>query len=698
MSSVATVAEISICPVNQTSLTSRHGVNFLVGFGFKDVSIHTRIVDLTRSEADLWADLAQDARQRVKRARQAGYTVEEVSWSEAAEEYYRVHLETYSRTGHPPFPRLFHEGFIALAQDGHAKLSVGRAPDGRMVAFHNSAIMGTSYRYWTGCCEDAHLDSGINYLLIWQALLRAKSAGGRMYEIGEVFPGVSDSKLRGLTIFKSKFGGEVRRVFRGQMALAQQATASPTKPSFRSLFRTWCTATADLLKPVIGGNAVNVAKRGARLSLQSTRRALGSCRDLGARLNRMRHPPIPFLKPAWEEEERRIGCGETAIDESAAAIQFVDAFRRITRVGSACAVVPTGSGRTALDLALRVLKKQDASREKVILPSYCCRGILEPVVRNGLTPVFVDIDQDLLTSRTHFASLLANDVLACLLVHLTGKRLPVEEMIPGAAALGIATIEDHCQFMGGIPSPEQSGAAFYIFSFGLGKNAMASAGGALVAARFQEQVLAEAALLQKEPTEFARRRFARCWSRFFGSPAAPVSIEPTDRSQFGFVSMNPVDAAILKIQFGKLAAIIQKRRENAALLSTQAAASPQLYASPTPENHTYTKFGLRVRTAAVLAAFWEFSKKRGIELEPLYVPLHLQPCGSRFRQGPLPVTEEIHARVVSVPVRPNLDPAEVDRISRALADFGRHYLRTSGPADVRPSSAGSPSSDELCSR
>ncbi len=162
--------------------------------------------------------------------------------------------------------------------------------------------------------------------------------------------------------------------------------------------------------------------------------------------------------------------------------------------------------------------------------------------------------------------------------------------------------------------------------------------------------------------------------------------------------MNPVDAAILKIQFGKLAAIIQKRRENAALLSTQAAASPQLYASPTPENHTYTKFGLRVRTAAVLAAFWEFSKKRGIELEPLYVPLHLQPCGSRFRQGPLPVTEEIHARVVSVPVRPNLDPAEVDRISRALADFGRHYLRTSGPADVRPSSAGSPSSDELCSR
>lgn len=218
----------SLPPLAQSNLHNVRGVNPLVMAGWQDVSRHTRITCLSRSESELWSDLAYDARRSVKLAQAAGYTVEKADWREMLDEYYRVHVETYSRTGVPPHPRAYFEGIATqIAGRGQATLWMGRDPGGRPVAFHNCARFRDGSLYWTGCCETDHLRSGVSYLLFWRALVGAREDGCRWYEIGEAFPGVQEGKLKGLTVFKAKFGGELYRFYRGEIRLFD-----PPPPAF----------------------------------------------------------------------------------------------------------------------------------------------------------------------------------------------------------------------------------------------------------------------------------------------------------------------------------------------------------------------------------------------------------------------------------------------------------------------------------
>jgi len=214
------VLSCALPPLAPNNLHNPRGVNPLVTVGWRDVSTHTRIASLLKSESELWAELAYDARRSIKQARSGGYSVERGSWGEMLDEYYRVHVETYRRTGVAPHPRAYFEGIAThLAPRGHAVLWVGRDPSGRPVAFHNCARFREGSLYWTGGCETDHLPSGVNYLLFWHALVGAREDGCEWYEMGEVFPDAPEGKLRGLTIFKGKFGGELYRYYRGEIRL-----------------------------------------------------------------------------------------------------------------------------------------------------------------------------------------------------------------------------------------------------------------------------------------------------------------------------------------------------------------------------------------------------------------------------------------------------------------------------------------------
>ncbi len=214
-------------PLAMSNLQNIHGVNPLIAAGWRDASTHTLIADLSKSESDLWLDLAHDARWQVKKARSAGYVVQRAKWREMLDSYYGIHVENYERTGVPPHPKSYFEA-IAQTEDKHQSvLWVGRTASGRPVAFHNCARFRNGSVYNTGCCETEHLRSGINYLLFWNAILGAKHDRCRFYEIGEVFPDARTGKLKGLTTFKEKFGGELYRFYRGQIPIA--------KPRFVSL-------------------------------------------------------------------------------------------------------------------------------------------------------------------------------------------------------------------------------------------------------------------------------------------------------------------------------------------------------------------------------------------------------------------------------------------------------------------------------
>jgi SAM-dependent methyltransferase len=267
----ATRITVSISPLNKASLNNRWGVNPLVEVGFEDVSTHTRVVKLLQTESEFWLGLSQDARQKIKQARAADYSVQKRPWNEMLDEYYRIHVENYHRTGVNPHPKSYFEGIANQpnVQD-HAVLWVGFDPHGKPVAFHNDARFGNTALYHTGCSETAHLKSGVNYLLFWEAILGAKSDGCAWYEIGEAFPQAKTDKERNLTIFKGKFGGELHRLFRGEIVLdvptvihsvPLKKTTRQAIPSFRDLLYNCLRANRDLLIPILGRRVTDVLQQ-----------------------------------------------------------------------------------------------------------------------------------------------------------------------------------------------------------------------------------------------------------------------------------------------------------------------------------------------------------------------------------------------------------------------------------------------------
>jgi ubiquinone/menaquinone biosynthesis C-methylase UbiE len=224
----AATLEITVSPLVPASLGAKWGVNPFVTLGYEDYSTQSLIADLRQSEDDLWSGLSSNARQMVRKAEKAGYRAVKGDWAELVDAYYRVHSETYHRTGVTPHPKKYFEGIARhMAPRGYAALWAGLAPDGVPVAFHNDTRFCGASLYATGCAETAHLDSGINYLLFWSAMLGARREGCTWYEVGEVFPDARDGKSRGLTVFKSKFGGELHRSFKARRAILADSASAP---------------------------------------------------------------------------------------------------------------------------------------------------------------------------------------------------------------------------------------------------------------------------------------------------------------------------------------------------------------------------------------------------------------------------------------------------------------------------------------
>jgi dTDP-4-amino-4,6-dideoxygalactose transaminase len=671
--------DVSISPITQTSLTNRWGVNPLVDGGFWDVSTHTRVINLRQPDSELWFTLRKDARQQIKKARNAGYSVQLCSWNEMVDEYYRIHVENYQRTGVLPHPKAYFEG-IAEQLDEHYLLWVGISPEGLPVAFHNSACFGEAATYHTGCSETAHLKSGINYLLFWEAILGAQERGCHWYETGEAFPHSNNGKKRGLTDFKGKFGGEMHRLFRGEKTVIFKKKSLPSaissdiepKPTFRDVSYNWLRATRELSISIFGRKIVEKLQDLVFCWVAFLRRLRQRARLVYT--ERVK-PPIRFMKPYWNSVERDISLSTIELLPQESLTLFIREFRKVLALPEEVLIIPTGSGRTALELALRALKRKNPTRNKVIIPTYGCRGTFDPIIRSGLTPVFVDITHDLLMDLNMAEELFTQDILACLLVHLCGMKLEMASIIKSAREKGIAIIEDSCQYVGGeVIYPEDSKPDFAIYSFGMGKNIIASAGGALVAYANIAEIQDESRHLQFEEIAFSKYRFEYFAEMYFGSKKI-VQVDDSvlncaRTSPYEFVFMNPQDAMILVQQLKKIWDIINRRQRNAQIISISFASYPDLFVTQSSHQHIYTKLCVILKDAQFCAKFRSFLAENGIETEEMYKPLHLREFGKPYQERALPNSESFYSLVTNIPVRPNLTQQELNRIVRSIIEFG----------------------------
>lgn len=360
------------------------------------------------------------------------------------------------------------------------------------------------------------------------------------------------------------------------------------------------------------------------------------------------HRDGPLLLDALERMRR---SGEVILGEGVR--EFERAFADwLAPEGKRPEVIGVANGTDALELALRC--SGVTSGDRVLLPAHTAYATLAAVLRLGAEPLFVDVEPDMpLLSVAHLEALLASDAVrprppvALIAVHLYGAACDLEAIEAICEREGLTLIEDCAQACGTLyrGRPVGTRGRFGAFSFYPTKNLAAFGdGGALVVNR-------------PEDAEPARR------SRFYGWDDSRQAV------QFGVNSrLDELQAWVLLGKLHQLDTRIRQRRLVADWYRQRLEGSLKL---PRDGNHWQHSYHLHVvevsadRRDALLAA----GRRQGLPLAlhyPLACHQHPYVLANLAPVPPLPNTEALLGRILTLPLNPYLEERHVERVCQTL--------------------------------
>ena len=204
-------------------------VNPLLEFGCENTLTQTWVVDLRSGKEEVWDRMEGRARTAIRKAEKSGIRVREAR-NDDLESYYKLHVETYDRTGVPPHPKDY---FKAIWNDflaaGLAHIFIAEMGEEAVAAENFGTYQGRAV-YWTGAASAKGLSAEANSLIQWTAIQWMIDRGFEYYETGEAFPGIRVGKEKGLNDFKKSFGGELYPFYKGRLLADQRHnTNSQTK-------------------------------------------------------------------------------------------------------------------------------------------------------------------------------------------------------------------------------------------------------------------------------------------------------------------------------------------------------------------------------------------------------------------------------------------------------------------------------------
>jgi dTDP-4-amino-4,6-dideoxygalactose transaminase len=318
--------------------------------------------------------------------------------------------------------------------------------------------------------------------------------------------------------------------------------------------------------------------------------------------------------------------------------------------------VGVGSGTAALRIALQALNIGPG--DEVVLPANTYIATALAVTQIGAVPVLVDVDKDSYQiDAEQIPRVITPRTRAVIPVHLYGRVAPMDAIREISRRYGLAIIEDAAQAHGAMSSHGRVGILGDVgcFSFYPGKNLGAFGdGGAIVTNR--EDVAERARLF-----------------RDFGQKQKYQHLVRGDNSR-----LDSLQAAVLRVKLKYLDTWNERRRRAAAAYDAALHELGFRTSSPVePGEHVYHLYVIEVPDRDGVR---EFLKAHGIETGIHYpIPIHLQPAFAdlHLTQGTFPVTESLAKRVLSLPMFPEISPAQISRVMDTL----RAYLEQSEAAD-----------------
>jgi peptidoglycan pentaglycine glycine transferase (the first glycine) len=184
------------------------------GWRFSDEQIQFRntvLVDLTHSEDDLLARMKQKTRYNIRLAQRKGVTVRP-SRPEDLDLLYRMYAETSVRDGFVIRDRRYYLNlWVAFIQAHMAEPLIAEVEGQPVAAVVIFRFAGQAW-YLNGMSRDLRREYMPNFLLQWEAMRRAKSAGCTSYDLwGAPDEFVESDPMWGVYRFKEGFNGSVVR-------------------------------------------------------------------------------------------------------------------------------------------------------------------------------------------------------------------------------------------------------------------------------------------------------------------------------------------------------------------------------------------------------------------------------------------------------------------------------------------------------
>jgi dTDP-3-amino-3,4,6-trideoxy-alpha-D-glucose transaminase len=343
------------------------------------------------------------------------------------------------------------------------------------------------------------------------------------------------------------------------------------------------------------------------------------------------------LEPYWERIDERLA----AVARSRQYIlgpelkAFEAEFAAYLGVEHAVGVA---NGTDAITIALRAMGVEPGA--EVICPSLTFYASAEAIVNAGARPVFCDVEPDTLclsaaTARPH----LSERTAAILAVHLAGNVAPVAEL----RELGVPVLEDAAQAAGGALDGVKAGALgdAATFSFFPSKNLPCLGDGGAISTS-SEEVAERARVL-----------------RFHGST------DKVTHTEVGYNSrLDSMQAAVLRLLLPELDGWTRRRREAAAAYERAGLGELVDLPVPTPgAEHAYHLYLVRTAEPDALA---EALGSAGVQARGYYrTPVHRQPGMAAHRGDDLPVTDEIAATNLALPMGPDLTGEQAEAVVAA---------------------------------
>lgn len=321
--------------------------------------------------------------------------------------------------------------------------------------------------------------------------------------------------------------------------------------------------------------------------------------------------------------------------------EFEKYFRKYINTKQCIAL---NSGTAALHLALSLF---DIKNKEVILPSLSFVSTAHAVTYNDAKPVFVDIDPQTLCLDPHkIEQKITNKTKAILPVHFAGFPCNLDEIKKLCKKHKLFLIEDAAHAAGSKYKNKKIGSHgdAVCFSFHPVKNLAMPNGGAITLNTKDHQ---------KQKIELNSKRWCGITSRK-GSKY--------DVKEIGWnFYMNEFSAVIGIEQLKKLDKLNNKRKKIAKRYHNEIKLERKM---PFDNNCSYHLYWILIKNRD---KFMKSMQKNGIETGIHYFPIHKMKYYSSNTK--LPTTENVGNHIVSLPIHPNLNMSDINKIIKLTNKF-----------------------------